>query len=184
MTLTRRSPHLWRYKEGAQQMKQPTKTVSIIVAMDRNRLIGAQNDLPWHLPADLAYFKRTTTGHPIIMGRKTYESIGRPLPKRRNIVVTRNREFVAEGCEVVHSLEEALNRCPDGECFVIGGAELFAKALPLADRLYITQIDEVFAGDVYFPAIDLSDWALVRSTAGQVDEQNRHPHRYEVYERK
>jgi len=159
------------------------KTVSIIVAMDENGLIGANGGLPWHLPADLARFKRTTMGRPVIMGRKTHESIGRPLPGRRNIIVTRNRDYRAPGCEVVHSLDEALKRCPEGECFVIGGAKLYEQALPRADRLYITRIGEAFEGDVRFPSFDAADWRLVSSEEGRLDENNRHRHRFEVYER-
>ncbi|MED1600041.1 dihydrofolate reductase [Alkalihalophilus marmarensis] len=159
--------------------------ISYIVAMDNKRTIGANNDLPWHLPADLAHFKRVTSGHTIVMGRKTYESIGRPLPKRRNVILTRNKDFNAEGCEVVHQLEEVLDIAKqEEECFIIGGAELFKLFWNDTDRLYITHIDETFEGDTYFPEIKESEWEKVSDEAGTVDEKNRYPHTFCTYERK
>lgn len=133
--------------------------VSLIVAMAANGVIGRGNRLPWKLPADLARFKRLTMGHPIIMGRKTYESLGKPLPGRTNIVVSRQPDFHAEGCLVAHSLEEALARSKgDEEVFVIGGAQLFEQALKVATRMYLTEIHEAFPGDVHFPPLDRSQW--------------------------
>lgn len=132
--------------------------ISLIVAMDQNRVIGLNNQTPWRLPADLKYFKKTTMGKPIIMGRKTYESIGRPLPGRKNIIVTRNRHFKAEGCIVVHSIEDALSAAGEGEVMVIGGAQLYEQLLPVADRLYVTLLETQFEGDTYFPEIDDEDW--------------------------
>ena len=130
-------------------------TLTLIVARANNGVIGRNNQLPWRLPEDLAFFKRTTMGAPIIMGRKTHESIGRPLPGRRNIVVTRNAKWYGDGAERVGSLEEALDLAPDAsEVFVIGGAEIYAAALPLADQLLLTEIDADFAGETLFPAID------------------------------
>ena len=126
--------------------------------MDRNRVIGLNNRLPWRLPADMKYFKKTTMGKPVIMGRKTYESFGHPLPGRKNIVVTRNRLFNAEGCTVVHTIEDALSAAGKGEVMVIGGATLYEQLLPVADRLYVTLLDTHFEGDTYFPEIDDSDW--------------------------
>lgn len=129
--------------------------ISLIVAHDENRVIGANNAMPWHLPGDLQYFKAQTMGKPMIMGRKTFESIGRPLPGRRNIVITRNKLYEAEGIELATSLEEALKLAGAvPEIMVIGGEEIFTQALPLADRLYITQIAHQFEGDTYFPAYD------------------------------
>ena len=126
--------------------------LTLIIARARNGVIGKDNAMPWRIPGEQAYFKRVTMGHPIIMGRRTWESIGRPLPGRRNIVVTRNPAFAAPGAEVVDSLEAALARCADApEVFVIGGAELYRLALPRADRLLITEIDHDFEGDTLSP---------------------------------
>jgi dihydrofolate reductase len=126
--------------------------ISLIAGMARNRVIGAANRLPWHLPEDLKYFKRVTHGHPIVMGRKTYESIGRLLPGRENRIVTRKPDFHVEGARVFGSIEEACRG--EGEIFVIGGAEIYSHALPFADRLYVTLIDRDFEGDAFFPEWD------------------------------
>jgi dihydrofolate reductase len=131
--------------------------VSLIAALSKNRVIGKNNDLPWRLPDDMKFFMETTKGHCVIMGRKNYESIPlkfRPLPERTNIVVTRQKDFIAEGCQVVHSLEEALasiNEKSEEEIFVIGGAEIYKLALPYAHKLYLTEIDSEIEGDTYFP---------------------------------
>ena len=131
----------------------------LIVARARNGVIGRANALPWRLPEDLAYFKRTTLGHPILMGRKTYESIGRPLPGRRNLVISRNPDWRADGVEVFASVPDALAACATAErVFVIGGAELYAQALPLAQRLLITEIDADVDGDAFFAAPDPAQW--------------------------
>jgi dihydrofolate reductase len=135
--------------------------LTIIVAIDTQRGIGINNQLPWHLPEDLAFFKRTTSGHPIIMGRKTFDSIGRPLPNRRNIVITRNPEWKHEGVEAVTSLQAAAELVGDTEAFIIGGAQIFVEALPLIDRLLITEIDKTFNCDTFFPQIDPSQWQEV-----------------------
>lgn len=133
--------------------------ITLIVARARNGVIGRDGTLPWRLPEDLAFFKRTTMGHPIVMGRRTWESIGRPLPGRRNIVVSRQAGFVAAGAEVVPSLDEALRLCAGaGELFVIGGAQLYGEALPRADRLIVTEIDDDFDGDTHWPAPDPAHW--------------------------
>ena len=137
-----------------------TPRITLILARARNGVIGAKGGLPWRLPEDLAFFKRTTMGHPIVMGRKTWESIGRPLPGRRSVVVTRDRSFAAAGAEVVHSLDEAVALCSDSdEIFVIGGAQLYAEALPRADRLLLTEIHADFEGDTFMPAAAAEDWA-------------------------
>jgi len=133
--------------------------VSLIVAVARNGVIGQKNRLPWKLPADLKRFKALTMGHPIVMGRKTYESIGKALPGRTNIVVTRQAGYRAEGCLVVDSLEHGLALArSDEEIFVIGGVEIFTQAIPLANRIYLTQIDQDFEGDARLPALDRTVW--------------------------
>jgi dihydrofolate reductase len=145
-----------------------TPRVTLIVARARNGVIGASGGLPWRLPEDLAFFKRTTMGHPIVMGRKTWESIGRPLPGRRSIVVTRELSFAATGAEVVHSLDQAIRRCADTEeIFVIGGAQLYTEALGGADRLLLTEIDADFDGDTFLPAPSADAWREV--------SRERHP---------
>lgn len=136
--------------------------VSLIVAMAKNRVIGINNMMPWHLPADLKHFKALTMGHHIVMGRKTYESIGKPLPGRTSVVVTRNRDYSAPGVIVESSLEAAISACGnDEEIFVIGGAELYAQALPLVSTLYITEIQQNAEGDAYFPEFDNTEWLEV-----------------------
>jgi dihydrofolate reductase len=139
----------------------PKPLLSLIAAIARNGVIGIDNHLPWHLPADLKHFKTLTTGNTVIMGRKTWESLPnkfRPLPGRRNIVVTRNAAYRAEGADVAASLPAAVALAASGEAFVIGGAELYDAALPLADRLCLTEIDKEYAGDTHFPAIDPARW--------------------------
>jgi dihydrofolate reductase len=156
--------------------------IAMVAAVARNRVIGLQGKLPWRLPADLAFFKRLTLGHTILMGRKTYQSLGRALPGRRNLVLTRDLHFTAPGCIVVHSPEEAVS----GETamlYVIGGQQVYRAFLPLAERLYITQVEEEFPGDAWFPVIDDREWRVASSTAGVVDAKNPHPHRFVVYER-
>jgi len=140
-------------------------TLSIIVAMANNNAIGKDNQLLWHLPEDLQYFKRTTMGKPIVMGRKTFESIGRPLPGRLNIVITRQQDWQHDGVKVVHSIDDALRLAEaqsmiDGvdEVMVIGGAEIYKTALPQTDKLYITRVDAEIEGDAFFPEIDSSVW--------------------------
>lgn len=140
--------------------------IALIAAFDDNGLIGADGGMPWHLPIDLQYFKRTTLYKPVVMGRKTHESIGRALPHRRNLVLTRDPEFAAEGCERVASLDAARTLAArDGaaQLVVIGGAQVYAAALPQAQRLYITRVHERFTGDTWFPAVDWSQWQLVSS---------------------
>ncbi|RZI43264.1 dihydrofolate reductase [Herbaspirillum sp. HC18] len=135
--------------------------LTIVVATDAKRGIGIDNKMPWHLPEDLAHFKRTTTGHPIIMGRKTFDSIGRPLPNRRNIVITRNPEWKRDGVETASSLDAAIALAGDTPACVIGGGQIYAEALPRADRLIVTEIDRTFECDAFFPAIDKMQWKEV-----------------------
>lgn len=137
--------------------------ISLIVAMSSNRAIGLANQMPWHLSADLKRFKQITMGHPILMGRKTFESIGRPLPGRTNIIVSRNLAYSAEGCVVVESVEAAISHgCQlANEVFVIGGSTLYEATLPIAGSLYITQINQTFDGDTFFPDFDANDWVEI-----------------------
>lgn len=143
--------------------EKPKPRLSLIAAVAANGVIGSGNALPWHLPEDLKRFKALTLGRPVIMGRKTYESIGRPLPGRRNLIVTRNPAFRAVGCETMATLAAALTACKgtSDEVFIIGGAQIYAEALPLADRLYLTEICADFVGDACFPRLDKSRWKVV-----------------------
>lgn len=148
-------------------------SLNFIVAMAKNRAIGINNQLPWHLPADFAWFKKNTLGHTVIMGRRTFESIGKPLPGRRNIVVSRNKNWFAEGCEVFVSLDTALDSCaPKEQIFVIGGASLFGEALPNADRLYVTEVDAAPEGDTFFPALNSEMWREESREHRAADEKN------------
>jgi dihydrofolate reductase len=158
--------------------------VTLIVAYGRNRAIGKNNKMPWHLPADLAHFKRTTLGHPVIMGRNTFESIGRPLPGRRNIVVSRSGKVLHEGVSVAPSLEAALAACSsEAEVFVLGGAQIFVAALPLAQRIIATEIDADFDADVFFPAIDRAQWRESARAHHAVDEKNAYALDFVTYDR-
>lgn len=159
--------------------------ISFIVAMDKNRLIGKNNQLPWHLPGDLAFFKQVTMGHPIIMGRKTFESIGKVLPGRENIIVTRDKDYNIEGCTVIHSVEEIkkIEQDKNDELFVIGGAEIFKETFEIVDRLYITLIDEEFEGDTYFPEFNKNDWVIVSNEKGIKDEKNPYNYYFVIYDK-
>jgi dihydrofolate reductase len=156
--------------------------IKIIVATSRNRVIGNDNTLIWNLPADLKNFKRLTTGSAIIMGRKTYESIGKPLPYRRNIIITRDKNYKVDNCEIVNSLEEALLICFEN-CFIIGGGEIYKQVLPIADEIYLTLIDEDFEGDTYFPEIKEEEWFEVSKEYFEPDEKNKHKYSFIKYER-
>jgi len=159
--------------------------ISLIVAMDKHRLIGRDNQLPWHLPQDLAYFKKVTMNHKIIMGRKTFESIGRPLPGRENIIITRDSTYSQEGCTILHSIDEILKLSSrsNEELFVIGGAEIFKEILSVSDRLYITEIDDVFEGDTYFPDRKETEWKKISIEKGTKDEKNPYDFEFVVYEK-
>lgn len=160
--------------------------ISLIWAMDNHNLIGKNNALPWHLPEDLKFFKRTTMGSPIAMGRKTWDSLGRPLPGRENIVITRNHSFSSADCTVLNSIEAFAEYCnsKDEEIFVIGGAEIYHLCLPFASRLYLTRIHAEFEGDTYFPALTMSEWKLISKEKGIKDEKNPYDFYFEIYERK
>ncbi len=155
--------------------------IKIIVATSKNNVIGDSNKLIWHLPADLKRFKEITTGHPIVMGRKTYESIGRPLPNRRNIIITRDEQYEVDGCEVVNSIEEAL-LLTNNDCFIIGGGEIYKQSLPIAQQIFMTIIDEDFDGDTNFPELDKS-WYVSSKVNHQQDEKNPHNYSFILYER-
>ncbi|MBC5637022.1 dihydrofolate reductase [Ornithinibacillus sp. BX22] len=160
--------------------------LSLLFAMDRNRVIGSNNDLPWHLPNDLKFFKETTTGHTIIMGRKTFDSIGRALPNRRNIVLSRNNITLPEGVELIHDMDtiiEMKEQNPNEELFVIGGGALFKDILPYADRMYVTLIDEEFEGDVYFPTFSSDMWRETSTVKGIKDEKNPYDYYFIQYDR-
>lgn len=159
--------------------------ISIIAAMDNNRLIGNNNQLPWHLPADFAHFKSVTMGKPIIMGRKTYESIGRPLPGRTNIVLSRNPDTWYEGVECVSSFEDAIALVPDAEeVVVIGGSTIYEMLLTKVNRLYITYVDGVFEGDAWFPDFDQSQWLEKEEVVRESDEKNLYDCRFVTLTRK
>jgi dihydrofolate reductase len=159
-------------------------SISFILAMDTRRAIGLNNQLPWRLPADLAYFKRVTINHTVLMGRKTYESMGKPLPNRTNVILTQNSDYIAEDCIIVHSVEEAVERFKDAEVFVIGGAEIFRLFMPYVDRMYITRIEQEFAADTFFPAFEADDWQLLSSEEGVTNEKNPYVYSFLVYTKK
>jgi len=157
--------------------------VTLIAAVAQNGVIGADNRLPWRLPADLAYFKNQTMGKTVLMGAATWRSIGRPLPGRHNVVLSRRMEKAPEGCDLVRSVEEALRLYGDRELMVIGGAEVYRQFLPHADRMLITEIGAEFEGDARFPDFDRHEWKLASRTPGVTDEKNPLPHAFCVYER-
>lgn len=149
--------------------------ISLVVAYDENQVIGYQNQLPWHLPNDLKHFKKLTTGKTIAMGRSTFESIGSPLPNRRNIVLTHSTTFQADNVEIIHQLEDILLL---DEVMIIGGASVYEQLLPHADQLYITEIHHSFQGDTYFPKWNKNDFQLVTKEKGVEDEKNIYPHTF------
>lgn len=165
--------------------------ISMIAAMSNNRVIGKENSLPWHLPNDLRFFKESTMGKPIIMGRKTFESIGRPLPGRLNIVVTRNPDWGDDRVTVVSDLEkaievasgEAANKGSD-DIMIIGGQQIYTQALPLADRLYLTLVDTEIEGDAFFPSFSHDEWDLVSETPNSACEKNPYDYYFQIFERK
>ncbi len=150
--------------------------IAMIVAVAEDNVIGAGNTIPWYCPADLQYFKRTTLGSPVLMGRKTYQSLKiKPLPGRQNIIVTRDSELACEGCDVVASLEDGLALASNEEkLFIIGGADIYRQSMSLAEELYITYVEVKVDGDRFFPEVDLSEWKLAREQSYQADEKNLH----------
>jgi dihydrofolate reductase len=158
--------------------------LSLIAAVSENNVLGKDNALLWNMPADLKFFKDTTINHSIIMGRKTFDSIGRALPKRRNIVVTRSVGFQAEGCEVTGSIKEAIDLCKgEEEVFIVGGGEIYKHSMHLADRIYLTRIQQVFDGDAYFPEFSMYDWKLVNHQRFKADEKNQYDYSFSVYDK-
>lgn len=162
--------------------------VSAIAAFSKNRVIGVGNDLPWHLPADMKYFMRTTKGHHVVMGRKTYESMGKPLPSRSNIVITRDPFWTAQGVAVVHTIEEALklaDNAGEEELFIIGGGEIYSLSFPYLDKLYLTEIELVVPdGDTYFPTFNESNWEVESIKHFEPDEKNKYIYTFKVYKRR
>ncbi|WP_040006316.1 dihydrofolate reductase [Fibrisoma limi] len=161
--------------------------LSMIAAVAQNGAIGSDNDLPWHLPDDFAYFKRKTSHHPVIMGRKSLEALGKPLRNRTNIVLTRDRNFTADGVTVVHTLEDAVATAKsinNQEIFIIGGAEIYRLALPMATTLYITEIEKAYDGDAYFPEFDRADWQEVSRRHHPADDRHEVAFDFVEYERK
>lgn len=161
--------------------------ISTIVATAKNNIIGRNNDIPWYLPADLKYFKKVTLNHHIIMGRKCFQSIGRPLPKRTNVIVTRNPFFVVSNALVVNSIEEALNIAKENgeeEVFIIGGGQVYELTKHLWNRVYLTEVDLEVDGDVYFPKLDSEKWQEVSSEKHQADEKNEYDYTFKILEKK
>ena len=159
--------------------------ISIIVAASTNNVIGVQGELPWRLSDDLKRFKQLTMGKPIVMGRRTFESIGRPLPGRQNIVITRQPGYDAAGCDVVASPAAALAAAADAtEAMIIGGGSIYAQALPLADRLYLTFVENSFEGDAWFPDFDREQWRVIADEQHAADDKNTVDYRFVTYQRK
>ena len=161
--------------------------LSLLVAASENNVIGKDNQLPWHLPSDLKYFKNQTWGMPILMGRKTFESIGKPLQGRRSIVITRNKNWQHENVDVVHSIDEAIEKAKAygaKEIFVIGGAEIFNSAFIKADRIYLTRVHHNFDGDAFFPDVSASNWNLIQNRFCAADEKNAYAHTFQVWEKR
>lgn len=159
-------------------------TLSLIVAVAQNQVIGRDGELPWHLRADLQRFKAITMGHHILMGRATYDSIGRLLPGRTTVILSRQDDYVVDGALVAGSLDEALQLSrQDSEVFVVGGQSLYQSALPRADRLYLTRVLASVRGDVFFPELDLQNWLLTETESHPADAENDHAYRFEVYDR-
>lgn len=161
--------------------------ISSIVAVAKNRVIGSDNDIPWRLSTDLKYFKKQTSGHHIIMGRKSFLSIGKPLPNRTNVIITRDPYFIASNCIVVHSIPEALEIAKnrgETEVFITGGGTIYEQTMDIVDRLYVTEVDAKPEGDVHFPAIDHSQWKLISQDPRQSGERDDHNFNFKIFERK
>lgn len=158
---------------------------SIVVATDLNNAIGFNNELLWHMPADLKFFKKTTTGHTVIMGRKTFESVGKPLPNRRNIIITRKQDYMVDGAEVTHSVDEALALCnAEDETFIIGGAEIYGQSIEYCDRIYLTLIYGEFEADTFFLPLSNDLWQLTSESHHKADDKNPFDYNFMIYERK
>lgn len=173
------------YNEQEKKSNSPKQTITLIAAIANNNALGKDNDLIWHLPADLKRFKSTTTGHHIIMGRNTYESIGKPLPNRTSVIITRNLDYKAEGCIVVNSLKEAIAVAKDDATpFIIGGAQIYEQAIKLADKLDITEVHHSFDADVFFPKIDTIIWKETSRNNFSVDDKNKYDYSFVSYQKR
>lgn len=158
--------------------------ISIVVAVGKNGAIGKDNKLLWHLPDDLKFFKRITTGHPVLMGRNTFEAIGKPLPNRRNIIITRNKNYTADGTEVLHSIDEALELVKDSEAImIIGGADIYRQILPRTDRVYLTVVGAEPPADKYFEHLNPAEWKLIEETHHTIDEKHAYSFDMQVWDR-
>lgn len=155
--------------------------ISIIVATDKNGAIGKDNALLWHLPNDLKRFKAITSGHPVIMGRKTYESIGKPLPNRQNVIISNNKNYKADGCEVVHSLKEAIELCKGSDIYIIGGGTIYKEAMHIADKLYLTLVDIELDADTYLENFNLDQWMLEHSEEHLADKKHQYNYQFLDY---
>lgn len=161
--------------------------ISCIVAIGKNNVIGLNNKMPWHIPEDLKYFKKTTTGHCVILGRKNFDSIGRPLPQRTNIIITRNKSFFHSGCITAESIEKALSialETGENEAFIIGGAEIYKQTIEYWDKLYLTEIDAFFEGDTFFPDLDFSEWIMEKEQTVLKSDSNPYNLTFRIYRRK
>jgi len=159
--------------------------ISILVAVSQNRVIGKENKIPWHLPADLKYFKQLTMNHHIIMGRATYESIGRPLPGRTNVVITRQEDYSAQGCVIMSDIRAAFEYCRqrgETECFIIGGGDIIRQTLVWADKVYMTLVFHDFEGDTFLPELNSDDWKMMSEDRHLPDEKNHYAYAFRVYE--
>lgn len=160
--------------------------ISCIVAVAKNNVIGKDNNIPWYLPADLKYFKNTTLNHHVIMGRNCYESIGKPLPKRTNVIITRDAYFISSNCLVARSIPEALHMAHENgeeEVFIIGGGQIYEQTADLWNRLYITEVDLEVDGDVFFPEVNYAEWKLIHEEQHEKDEKNEFDYGFKVFER-
>lgn len=161
------------------------KNLSLIVATDTENGIGKNNQLLWHLPEDLKFFKRTTSGHTVIMGRKTYESIGKPLPNRRNIVISRQENFKIEGVEVYQTLNAAIKACHDeNEAFIIGGGEIYKQALPFTQKIYLTKVHHQFDADTFFPTLEATQWEVILKEDHLPDEKHQYPYSFIILQKR
>ncbi len=161
-------------------------TISCIVATAHNRVIGKDNDIPWYLPADLQYFKKTTINHHIIMGRNCYASIGKPLPKRTNVIITRDPYFISSNCLVARSIPEAIHMAYENdetEAFIIGGGQIYAQSIDLWDKIYLTEVDITVEGDIFFPEIDMNQWELISEEHHKNDDKNDFDYTFKVFKR-
>jgi dihydrofolate reductase (trimethoprim resistance protein) len=159
--------------------------ISLIAAMDNNRVIGKNNDIPWRLPKEWQYVRKTTMGHPIILGRKNFESIGKALPGRRNIILTQDRSYCAQGCEILYSVEDVIKSCHnEDEIFIFGGEQIYKLFLPYVEKMYLTKIDYEFEGDTFFPEVDYEQWQEISVQKGITNEENPFHYYFHVYQRK